>query len=68
MDDKVVTITFRVWATDESEATALSREIGKFIDEQGSRGHRVTAARLTQALRKWKDNPLVRTTIDNYFT
>lgn len=68
MDDKVVTITFRVWATDESEATALSREIGQFIDEQGRQGRKVTATKLTSALRKWKDNPLVRTTIDNYFT
>lgn len=67
MNDKVVTVTFRVWATDESEAAELGREIGLFVDEQGSKGHKVTAAKLTQALRKWKDNALVRNTIDNYF-
>ena len=68
MDDKVVNVAFKIWATDESEATALIREIGQFIDEQGRQGRKVTATKLTSALRKWKDNPLVRTTIDNYFT
>lgn len=67
MDDKVVTVTFKIWASDESEAAVLSCEMGTFIDEQGRQGRKVTAAKLTSALRKWKDNALVRNTIDNYF-
>lgn len=67
MDDKVVTVNFKIWASDESEAAELSREMGSFIDEQGRQGRKVTAAKLASALRKWKDNALVRNTIDNYF-
>ena len=67
MDDKVVTVAFKVWAIDEGEAAELGRELGAFIDAQGREGRKVTAAKLTAAIRKWKDNPLVSNTINNYF-
>lgn len=62
----IVNISFNVWGTEESAAD-LKREIGRFIDEQGAQGRMVTADKLADAIRKWKDNPLVKTTIINYF-
>ena len=67
MDDKVVNVSFRIWASDESEAAELSREIGIFIDEQGRNGRKVTAKKLLQAINKWKDNSMVRNALNNYF-
>ena len=67
MDDKVVTVSFKIWANDESEASELARALGAFVDEQGRQGRKVTATKLSAALSKWKDNPLVCNTINNYF-
>ena len=67
MDDKVFNVSFYIWASDEKEAYELGREIGSFIDEQGRNGRKVTANKLLQAIHKWKDNPLVSNTINNYF-
>lgn len=64
--NNIVNISFNVWGTEEG-AAELKREIGRFIDEQGAQGRMVTADKLAEALRKWKDNPLVRSTIINYF-
>ena len=67
MDDKVFSVSFYIWASNENEAYELGREIGTFIDEQGREGRKVTAIKLTDAIRKWKDNSLVRNTINSYF-
>lgn len=67
MNDKVVTITFKVWANNEEEAETLSRELGNFVNEQGQQGRKVTALKLTEALRKWQTNPLVKSAIINHF-
>lgn len=67
MNDKVVTITFKVWANSEEEAENLSRELGDFVNEQGQQGRKVTALKLTEALRKWQTNPLVKSAIINHF-
>lgn len=67
MADKIVTIQFKVWADDEHEATILSQAMGTFVDELGQMGKKVTAAKLTEAMSKWKDNLLVRQAILNHF-
>ena len=67
MDDKVFSVSFYIWASNENEAYELGREIGAFVDEQGREGRKVTATKLAEAIRKWKDNSLVRNTINNYF-
>lgn len=64
--NNIVNISFNVWGTEEG-AAELKREIGRFIDEQGAQGRMVTADKLAEAIRKWKENPLVRNTIINYF-
>lgn len=66
-NDKIVTISFKVWANDDSEADTLSRELGAFVDEQGKQGRKVTAAKLTEALRRWQNNVLVRNAVNSHF-
>jgi hypothetical protein len=59
MNDKIVNITFNIWANNEEEGRELQRELGAFIDLMGQQGRKVTAAKLTEALRKYKNNYFV---------
>jgi hypothetical protein len=59
MNDKIVNITFNIWANSEEEGEELKRELGAFIDHMGQQGRKVTAAKLTEALRKYKNNYFV---------
>lgn len=59
MNDKIVNITFNIWANSEEEGEELKRELGAFVDHMGQQGRKVTATKLTEALRRWKDNYFV---------
>lgn len=67
MNDKVVKIEFNLWANSEEEAVELKKEICAFINYHGQQGRKVSASKLTEALRKWQSNPLVRNSIINHF-
>ena len=67
MNDKVVKIEFNLWANSEEEAVELKNEICAFINSDGQQGRKVSASKLTEALRKWENNPLVRNSIINHF-
>ena len=67
MNDKIVNISFNVWANDESEGEALRKALCNFIDWFGQRGVKVTASKLTNAIDRWQVNPLVRNRIINHF-
>lgn len=67
MNDKIVNISFNVWANDESEGEALRKALCDFIDWFGQRGVKVTASKLTNAIDRWQVNPLVRNRIINHF-
>jgi len=67
MEDKIVNISFNVWANSEEEGEELKREICSFIDWNGRQGRKVSAAKLTEAIRKWQFNPLVKQSIINHF-
>lgn len=67
MDEKVIPITFNIWATDEAEVAGLKQEICAFIDYHGQQGRKVSARKLTEALRNWQRNPIVRQSIINHF-
>ena len=67
MNDKIVNISFNVWANDESEGEALRKALCDFIDWFGQRGVKVTASKLTDAIDRWQVNPLVRNRIINHF-
>lgn len=68
MDNKVVNISFNIWASNEEEGAELKRLICEFIDWHGSRGHKVTAKKLSVALSKWQDNLFVRNSIIKHFS
>lgn len=67
MDDKIIKIEFNIWATNEEEVAELRKEICTFIDFHGQQGRKVSARKLTEALRSWHHNPFVKQSIINHF-
>lgn len=67
MNDKVVNISFNVWANNEEEAKTLHDAICGFIDWFGQRGVKVTASKLTQAINNWQNNTIVKNSVIRYF-
>lgn len=67
MNDKIVKIEFNLWANSEEEAEELKREICAFIDWHGQQGRKVSASKLTEALRNWQRNAFVKQSIINHF-
>lgn len=58
---------FNIWAENQQEVDEMRRAFIDFIDEHGKQGRFVTAKKVTDALRHWKDNPLVRNKIIEHF-
>ena len=56
-------LKFNVYATSQSEADTATKAIKAFIGELAERGVAVSASKLTSAVLRWKNNPLVI----NYF-
>lgn len=52
-------VRFNVYAESQAEADAASAAIKAFINAKARTGVAVTAAKLTQAVEKWKDNYFV---------
>lgn len=67
MDENIIKIEFNIWATSESEVAELKQEICAFIDYHGQQGRKVSARKLTEALRRWQSNPFVKQSIINHF-
>lgn len=67
MNDKVVNISFNVWANSEDEAKELRQSICDFIDWFGQRGVKVTSSKLTQAINNWQNNAIVKNSVIRYF-
>ena len=67
MNDKVVNISFNVWANSDDEAVELKKAICGFIDYHGAQGRKVTAAKLTEAINNWQKNLFIRNQVNSYF-
>ena len=67
MNDKILNISFNIWANNEDEAKELRKSICDFIDWFGQRGIKVSASKLNDAISKWQDNMLVKNSIVKYF-
>lgn len=67
MNDKIVNISFNIWANSESEGEELKRMICSFIDWQGSQGRKVSAAGLMDAIKKMQGNPLAMNIVNQQF-
>lgn len=67
MDENIIKIEFNIWAANEAEVAELKQEICAFIDYHGQQGRKVSARKLTEALRRWHSNPFVKQSIINHF-
>ena len=68
MYDKVVKIEFNVWANDEQEGEELKKAICEFINWHGQQGRKVSAPRLTEAIKGWQNNIIVKNSIIKHFS
>lgn len=60
-------LSFNIYASSEGEVEEARKAIIDFINENAQCGRAVTASKLAYAIRKWKDNAIVRTQVINYF-
>lgn len=67
MNDKIVNISFNIWANNDEEAVELKKAICDFIDWFGHRGKKVSADKLIQAINNWQSNILVKNSIVKHF-
>ena len=67
MNDKIVNISFNIWANDEKEGLELKRMICEFIDWNGSQGRKVTASGLIDAMKKMQGSSLAMNMVNKHF-
>lgn len=67
MNDKIVNISFNVWANSEEEGIRLRNSICDFIEWFGQRGIKVSASKLDEAIGNWQKNALVKNSIIKHF-
>ena len=67
MNDKIVNISFNVWANSDEEGARLRKSICDFIDWFGQRGIKVSASKLDEAIGNWQKNALVKSSIIKHF-
>ena len=67
MNDKIVNISFNVWANSEEEGIRLRKSICDFIEWFGQRGIKVSASKLDEAIGNWQKNTLVKNSIIKHF-
>ena len=53
-------VKFNVYAESQAEADAVSAAIKEIINENARQGIAVTATKITEAIRKWGNNPFLR--------
>ena len=59
--------SFNVWAENQQEVDEMRKALIDFIDEHGRQGRFVTARKVTEAVRNWKANAIVRNRIIEHF-
>jgi hypothetical protein len=67
MNDKIVNISFNIWANDENEGMELKKMICEFIDWHGSKGRKVTASGLIDAMKKMRESTLAMSIVNKHF-
>ena len=61
-------ISFNIYAEDEMEVTVARHVISEFIAENAREGRAVTAKRLTEALRLWRNNAFIRNAVSRFLS
>jgi len=59
-------ITFNIYARDEQEVEVLRFVITEFIRLHAEQGRAVSASKVTEALRNWDKNPIVKNRINSF--
>lgn len=67
MNDKIVNISFNIWANDDNEAAELKKMICDFINWHGNQGRKVTASGLIDAMKKMQSSSLAMNIINKHF-
>ena len=52
-------LKFKVFADSQEEADAASDVLKAFVDENAKKGIAITASKISSALNRWKNNPIV---------
>lgn len=64
---KALDIQFQIYAEDENEVAELRQSIIWFINLQKANGRAVTAKKVSDAIKRWNSNVIVRNRIVEYF-
>lgn len=59
---------FNIWANNQEEVDEMRQAFIDFIEEHGKQKRFVSAAKVTEAIRNWKNNVLVRNKIIEHFS
>ena len=60
-------IKFNIYANNEQEAQEARNALVEFINQHARQGRAVCATKITEAVKNWERNPLVRNAIINFF-
>lgn len=60
-------VKFNIYAESQEEADAVSQAFKDLISDNARQGVAVTAARISEAVRKWGGNQFVRNRITQFF-
>lgn len=56
-----------VYASSQEEIDQLQQDIRQFIEDHRNEGRAVTASKVSSAIKKWRDNAIVRNSIIRFF-
>ena len=58
---------FKIWAENQDEVDEMRKAFIDFINEHGKQGRYVSAKKVSDAIKHWKDNSIVRNKIIEHF-
>lgn len=64
---KALDIQFQIYAEDESEVAELRQAIIWFINMHRANGRAVTARKVSDAIKRWNNNVIIKNKIIKYF-
>lgn len=56
-----------IYASSQEEVDQLQQDIRQFIEDHRNEGRAVTASKVSSAIKKWRDNAIVRSSIIRFF-
>lgn len=60
-------VKFNIFAESQEEADAVAQHFKDLVNEYARSGIAVSAAKIQEAFRRWGNNPLVRSRINQFF-